>query len=188
MIAIGALGALWYARKTFLANMMALEDNVLSRRAILVPTPKSGTCKVGNDKKFKSIIFTLANYGVNPAIKSRGEIHCFVKKAVEDPQALFQLPFWSQDSYQSNPLPQKGEWKVEYLCKHSLSVDYIIYMLSYMDVTLNKRFEDIFYWKVENEKLVEVHSGTYTNLVRLAEIVEDHRGDLKNVPILYGED
>lgn len=181
LIAFGALGALWYARKTF-------ESNKLARRSILAPKPTHGYCKVGNDKKFKSISFSLTNYGINPAYKVRGEIHCYDIKSVINNEEYPQLPFWSQDCYQTNPLPYKGEWKIEYLCEHSFSCDYLIFMVSYMDEALNKRFSDTFYWKVDNERLIEVSAGNYRNMVALAKHVEKNRHDLGSVPGLYGEE
>ena len=180
IIAGGAVGTLIYAIKTF-------DSNKLARRSILAPTPKSGYCKIGNDKKTKSISFSLINYGINPAYKVRGKIHCYNAKSVINNEESLQLPLWSMDCYQTNPLPYKGEWKIEYLCEHSFSCDYLIFMVSYMDVILNKRFNDTFYWKVENERLTEVTVGIFRNMVELAKHVESDQHDFDSVPDLYRE-
>ena len=149
LIALGAIGTLYFARSTFLADKK-------SRRCYLAPTDEQNYLHWNEGLDDQTCLkISLKNYGSNPVETVEVEIFLFSTKSLITEQEY--MASYLGKYYRSNPMPNNTVWELNLdkriLISNNIEdfvllfYDYVIIIVKYFDPYLREYFEQNFYWE-----------------------------------------
>jgi|GEM_PF-5597462 len=177
LIAIGALGALYYARRTFQQTREFNEEERESRRAYMAPSSEPGSVILGEFYDAPGrIIINLINFGINPTDKIEAYIYTYKKEDIGGSNKEIE-PLITMQCFSFNPIPHDDIWTINFrshiLKSEGISSDdlrkskYLVLRINYRDKILNKDFPDTFYWRIDANLLTEVGPFSHKRLKAL---------------------
>ena len=179
ILVLCAVAATIISARTFRNSLKLSKEERESKRAFLAPASDPGYIDFSDKESnnFGSLIINLKNYGINPSSDIETEVSGYNRIDIEGTKENIRTVFSIKlNCY--NPIP----YSADYFIKLSedrfqdsgkdvidmLASHYIIAKIKYYDNVLNKHFNDIFYWRVDEEnKLSEVTKDIYLRLSKL---------------------
>ena len=168
IIAIGAIAAAVFAGWAVLQTKKFRQEEEESRRAFLAIGKGGGKLIVPEVVSFNApwiLSITLQNYGINPLKNATIKIFGIEFDRIDNkPQILYTF-----ETNSINPISQNADLELTF---DLLGVDqekatrvlngFIMMYISYHDIKLNRKFDDEFYWKPNEKRILsEVKEEDY---------------------------
>lgn len=177
ILALAAIGAAIFAGLTWRQAKKFKDNDNKSRRAYIAPLSNPGYIKTDAELgESNGIFINLQNYGINSAINIEGYLLAYNKADIDGTNINPPPIFPPYTFYATNPIPHNAELNFKHqrfsadFSFDILLTGFYVLLLKYTDFVMKCNYEDRFYWKLEDNNLVEIDIETREKLDNLVEI------------------